>query len=127
MHFEPKNRGLEDDYPFQFGYLLRFQVNLLNHPANVARNIFCNQPYKQKAHDPREGRAPGRSIITFCWFLKQNQSLLSTLEMLVIWDSLLVDIHVDIPRKLQHTPRAHPGNPPSQLWKEFHYSLLVKV
>ena len=116
MHFEPKNRGLEDDYPFQFGYLLRFQVNLLNHPANVARLpysvISLTGPYKQKAHDPREGRAPGRSIITCCWFLKQNQSLLSTLEMLVIWDSLLVDIHVDIPRKLQHTPRAHPGQSP---------------
>ena len=31
------------------------------------------------------------------------------------------------PRKLQHTPRAHPRQSPSQLWKESLCSLLVKV
>ena len=32
------------------------------------------------------------------------------------------------PRKLQHTPLEHtPGNPPTQLWKDSLYNLLVKV
>ena len=36
--------------------------------------------------------------------------------------------HSSFPRKLQHTHPEHtPGNPPSQLWKESLYSLLVRL
>ena len=44
------------------------------------------------------------------------------------FNRFLVNADISYPRKLQHTPISHtPGNPPTQLWKDSLYNLLVKV